>query len=116
MGDDRKRVAVVFYRTQSGSEPVREWLRTLSPDDSRSIGIDLKTVEYGWAVGMPVCRPLREGLWEVRSDLSGGSTARVLFCFKDGDMYLLHGFIKKTERTPPAEIELARRRQQEVMA
>ena len=82
VGDDGKRIAVVFYRTQSGAEPVREWLRTLSPDDRRVIGIDLKTVEYGWPVEMPVCRPLRNGLWEVRSDLPGGRIARVLFCLR----------------------------------
>lgn len=114
MVDDLKRVPVVFYRTQAGSEPVREWQRTLTPEDKRVIGNDIKTVEFGWPVGMPVCRPMANGLWEVRSSLSGGRSARVLFCTRDGEMYLLQGFMKKSQRTPQSELEVARRRQREV--
>lgn len=115
MVDDLKRVRAVFYRTSSGSEPVREWLLSLPPDDRRTIGIDIKTVEYGWPIGMPVCRPLVRGVWEVRSDLASSRIARVLFCLRASEMYLLHGFIKKTQRTPRSDPDFALRRRQEVM-
>jgi phage-related protein len=90
---------------------VREWLRSLSPiEDRKQIGIDIKTVEFGWPIGMPVCRPLGDGLYEVRSSLSQNQIARVLFYIDaKGRMVLLHGFIKKTQKTPPAELELARK-------
>jgi phage-related protein len=106
-----KRIAVIFFRTRAGGEPVREWLRSLSPiEDRKQIGIDIKTVEFGWPIGMPVCRPLGDGLYEVRSSLSQNQIARVLFYIDaKGRMVLLHGFIKKTQKTPPAELELARK-------
>jgi phage-related protein len=116
MDDPAKRVRVIFYRSVSGAEPVREWLVTLSPEDRLIIGTDLKTVEFGWPIGMPTCRPLGEGLWEVRSNLTGGRIARVLFCIDDGLMFLLSAFIKKTQKTPPGEINLARQRQKEVLS
>ena len=112
--DPAKRVGVVFYRTPSGSEPVREWLKSLAADDRMTIGADIKTIEYGWPIGMPVCRSLGKGIWEVRSDLKGGRIARVLFAFHESNMYLLNGFIKKTPKTPLEEIELALRRFREV--
>src|SRR5437764_15380649 len=87
-----KRVPVIFYRTEAGGEPVREWLKSLSPEDRRRIGEDIKTVEFGWPVGMPVCRPLGHGIYEVRTTLAQNRIARVLFyidrrrrtCFRDG--------------------------------
>ena len=109
MGDDQKRVPARFWRTKIGKEPVREWLRSLGKDDRKAIGTDIKTVEYGWPVGMPVCRPLRSGLFEVCTDLDN-RIARVLFCFDDGAMILLHGFIKKVQQTPPSDLKLARSR------
>jgi phage-related protein len=112
MTDDRKRVAVAFFRTNSGREPVRDWLKELDPDDRRIVGNDLQTLEYGWPIGMPLCRSLKshKGLWEVRSNLSSGRIARVLFCVTGGRMVLLHAFIKKAQKTPERELNVAVRR------
>lgn len=106
----------VFYRTAAGSEPVRDWLKGLSPADRRILGTGIATVEYGWPVGMPVCRPItsRRGLWEVRSSLPGGRIARVIFCMHAGHMVLLHGFVKKTQRTPDTDLDLAANRKKEI--
>ena len=97
-------IPVVFYRTSGGAEPVLEWLRSLPTNDRRAIGIDLATVQFGWPVGMPLCRPFGDGLWEVRSNLARGRIARILFCTSGGRMVLLHAFIKKTQRTPNADM------------
>ena len=102
-----KRVPAIFYRTEAGGEPLREWLKRLSPDDRKRIGEDIKTVEFGWPIGMPVCRPLRDGIYEVRTSLTQNRIARVLFYIdKKGRMVLLHGFIKKTRKTPAEDLEL----------
>jgi phage-related protein len=111
-----KRLPAAFYRTATGKEPVRDWLRTLPEEDRRLMGRDIATAEFGWPVGMPVCRPLGGGLWEVRSDLPGNRIARVIFCAADGRMVLLHGFIKKTQKTPQPDLDLARRRMKEIDA
>jgi phage-related protein len=86
-------------------------LRSLSPiEDRKQIGVDIKTVEFGWPIGMPVCRPLGDGLYEVRSSLTQNRIARVLFYIDErGRMVLLHGFVKKTRKTPPADLERARK-------
>jgi phage-related protein len=105
-----KRLKAVFYRTPSGAEPVRDWLRTLSQGDRRQIGEDIKTCEFGWPIGMPICRALGKGLWEVRTTLKD-RIARVLFVPDRDRMVLLHGFIKKSQATPQADLELARSRQ-----
>ena len=109
-----KKIYATFYRNAHGKEPVREWLKELARDDRRIIGNDIATVEYGWPVGMPTCRPLGDGLWEVRSKLTGGRIARVIFSLNAGRMMLLHGFIKKTQKTPPDVLALARKRQREI--
>ena len=101
-----KRVQAVFYRSESGSEPVRDWLKSLGRDDRFRIGTDIKTVEFGWPIGMPVCKPMKQGLFEVRTELKN-RIARILFCLADGRMVLLHGFIKKTRKTPQADLDLA---------
>src|ERR1700760_1259035 len=75
-----KKLPAAFYRTPSGTEPVRDWLQDLPRDDRHKLGFDIGTVEYGWPVGMPLCRSLGDGLWEIRSDLPGNRTARVIFC------------------------------------
>jgi phage-related protein len=106
-----KRVAVVFFRTEAGGEPVRQWLKALPYDEDRKrIGADIKTVEFGWPLGMPVCRPLGDGIYEVRTHLTQHRIARVLFYVdRKQQMILLHGFIKKTQKTPAEDLELARR-------
>ena len=114
MEDERKRVPAHFYQNENGTEPVRDWLQSLSKEDRRKIGEDVATVEYGWPVGMPTCSPMGAGLWEVRSDLDRNRIGRVLFCFSEGHMILLIGFIKKTRKTPKAELKIARARQREV--
>jgi len=105
-----KRIPAIFYRTEAGGEPVREWLKGLpSREDRRRIGYDIETVEFGWPVGMPACRPLGDGIYEVRTDLARNRVARVLFYIdKRGRMVLLNGFIKKSQRTPKGDLELAR--------
>ncbi|HEX8212953.1 MAG TPA: type II toxin-antitoxin system RelE/ParE family toxin [Longimicrobium sp.] len=114
MADDRKRVPARFWKSRTGVEPVRDWFQSLSREDRRTIGTDIAMVEFGWPVGMPTCRAMGGGLLEVRSDLEDKRTARVLFCFADGQMVLLHGFIKKSEKTPKEEPELARKRKREM--
>jgi phage-related protein len=106
-----KRIEAIFFRTSAGGEPVREWLKSLSPvEDRKQIGVDIKTVEFGWPIGMPVCRALGDGLYEVRSDLSGDRIARILFYVDDrGRMVLLHGFVKKTQKTSPSDLKFARK-------
>lgn len=93
---------------------MQQWLRALNPDDRKAVGADIATVEFGWPVGMPVCRPIGDGLLEVRSSISDGRTARVLFCILKDEMVLLHAFIKKTQRTPPHDRSLAIKRKKEI--
>lgn len=114
MGPALKKIAAAFYWTPGGAEPVRDWLKDLPPEDRRQIGQDIATVEYGWPVGMPVCRPLGQGLWKVRTSLAGNRIARVIFCIARKRMVLLHGFLKKTVKTPAADIALARKRMKEI--
>lgn len=114
MIDRTKKVQARFYETALGRKPVREWILSLAKNDRVIIGKDLQKVEFGWPIGMPSCRPLGGGLHEVRSDLTGGRIGRVVFCIINGEMVLLHGFVKKTQKMPAADIALARRRQKEV--
>jgi phage-related protein len=105
-----KRVPARFYRTANGREPVRDWLKGLSQEDRRILGEDIKDVEFAWPLGLPLVRSLGRELWEVRSSLTNGRIARVIFCLTGGEMVLLHGFIKKTQKTPPHDIDLALKR------
>ena len=114
MIDRVKKITVRFFESAVGRKPVREWLLELSAQDRRAIGYDIETVEFGWPIGMPVCRPLGAGLWEVRSSLSRNRIARVIFCMWEGEMILLHGFIKKTQKTPQQDIALAEKRRKEI--
>jgi phage-related protein len=106
-----KRIPALFFRTAAGGEPVRAWLKSLRPiEDCKRIGVGIQTVEFGWPIGMPTCRPLQDGLYEVRTNITNGRIARVLFYIDvQGRMVLLHGFIKKTQKTPDEDMELARR-------
>ena len=112
MASELKRIVVRFYRTDSGREPVREWLLELPPEDRKIIGGDLQTLEFGWPVGMPLCRSISgyKGLWEVRSNLTRGRIARVLFAVADGQLVALHGFVKKTQKTPERDLAVAAKR------
>ena len=104
-----KRVPAIFYRTEVGNEPVRDWLKAMDAVDRRRIGEDIKTVEFGWPIGMPVCRPMGAGLHEVRTELSGNRIARVFFYVdRLQRMVLLHGIVKKTRKTPESDLTLAR--------
>ena len=114
MDSELKRLPARFYRSDSGREPVREWLKSLDIEDRKAIGEDIKDVEFAWPIGMPLCRPMSRGLWEVRSSLTQGRVARVMFCEHEGKMVLLHAFIKKTQKTPAADLELAIRRRKAI--
>ncbi len=105
-----KRLPARFYRSDSGREPVRQWLKSLEAQDRRIIGEDIKDVEFSWPIGMPLVRSLGRELWEVRSSLPHGRIARVIFCVEKDCMVLLHGFIKKTQKTTKPEIDLALKR------
>jgi phage-related protein len=100
---------VTFFRLDSGREPVRLWLKGMSPADRRIIGEDIKTLQLGWPIGMPLARKVDAGLWELRSRTTTG-IARVFFTVPGNRIVLLHGFVKKTGRTPIRELALARRR------
>lgn len=113
-GKHLREIPVFFYRTATGAEPVRDWLRALPEDDRRTIGFDLATLQVGWPVGMPLCRSLGKGLWELRSSLPSRRIARILFFVHEERIGILHGFIKKTQRTPPDDIDLARERMKEM--
>jgi phage-related protein len=108
------KIELVFFQTVSGNEPVRDWLIGLSVINRRAVGLDLQRVQYRWPVGMPLVRPMGKGLFEVRTSLPDGTIARVLFCFHDGELFALHGFIKKAKATPAPDLEIARKRQKEV--
>jgi phage-related protein len=114
MAEDLKKLPAIFYRSLSGAEPVREWLKELDQADRRIVGHDIGKAEFGWPVGMPLCRSLGGGLWEVRSSLPHGRIARVIFCVSAGRMVLLHGFEKKTQKTPRSDLKLAGKRQKEI--
>jgi phage-related protein len=108
-----RKIPVVFYRTPAGTEVVRDWLRALEAEVRSIIGQDLMRAQYRWPVGMPLCRPMGDGLWEVRSDLPGNRIARVLFSVREGKLLVLHGFIKKSQKTPDQDLTLARKRKRE---
>jgi phage-related protein/predicted XRE-type DNA-binding protein len=109
MNADRPRkIPVLFYRTPAGVEVVRNWLRGLDEGDRDAIGQDLMRVQYRWPVGMPLFRSMGDGLWEIRSDLPSHRIARVLFNVQQGKILVLHGFIKKTQKTPDDDLALAR--------
>ena len=110
--NEQKHLPARFFESETGRTPVREWLLTLSSEDRKTVGDDIRTAEFGWPVGMPLGRSIkgRKGLWEIRSSLSDGRIARVFFCIHDGSMVLLHGFVKKTQKTPDRELMVATKR------
>jgi phage-related protein len=114
MAESLKPVQLRFWRSTSGREPVREWLKGLPQEDRLILGRDIAKVQFGWPIGMPICRALGGGLWEVRSSLGSRREARVLFGFYEGMLIVLHGFIKKTQKTAPEDLALARQRMKEL--
>ncbi len=112
-GKPPRKMPVVFYRTRGGAEVVRDWLRDLDEPDRHAVGLDLMRVQFRWPVGMPLCRAMGDGLWEVRTSLPSSQIARMLFCVVGSRIVVLHGFIKKTQKTPGDELALARRRKRE---
>lgn len=109
-----QKTPLVFYCTSAGAQPVLDWLKNLSAEDRKEIGRDLMRAQWRWPVGMPLCRPMGQGLWEVRSSLENNRIARVLFCVHGGELVALHGFIKKTQKTSPDDLDLAKKRMKEV--
>lgn len=103
------RLEAYFYRTGTGNEPVRIWLKTLTKEDRKSIGDDVAYMQYKWPIGKPQVDHLRGPVWEVRTSL-GNRIARTLFAVDNGCLILLHGFIKKTQKTAASDIDLAEKR------
>ena len=109
-----KKLAAAFYASGNGNEPVRSWLLGLDKADRRLVGQSIATAEYGWPIGMPLCRSLGNGLFEIRSAISSGRSARVVFAVVGERMVLLHGFVKKSRKTPKADLDVARNRYSEI--
>ena len=109
-------IPLVFWQSATNREPVREWLNELSRGDKQIIGRDIAKVQYGWPVGLPLCRPLSGGLWEVRATLPSNRQARIFFGFHDGMLVALHAIMKKAQKTPADDLALARQRFKELQS
>jgi phage-related protein len=116
MAESLKPIPLAFWKSASGREPVREWLKELPREDKRAVGRDMAKVQFGWPVGLPLCRPMSGGLWEVRTALPSRRQARVFFGFHDGMLIALHVIIKKGQKTPAEDLALARQRLKEVQS
>ena len=111
----QQKTPLVFFRNGgNGNEPVREWLKDLDVAGRQAVGRDLMRAQWRWPVGMPLCRAMGRGLWEIRTELPSKRIARVLLCLDEGVLVALHAFIKKTQKTPDDELALARKRQKEM--
>jgi len=102
-------IRVVFFRLDSGREPVRDWLKKLNRKSRKTIGEDIKTLQFQWPIGMPLTRKMDENLWELRSHIPSG-IARIFFTEYDEKIVLLHGFVKKSQKTPAKELAITKRR------
>lgn len=111
--DTSKKLEAMFYRTETGTEPVRDWLKELPKEDKKIIGEDIKTIQFGWPLGMPLVDSLSQGLWEVRSKLPSNRIARIIFFMDNNIMILVNGFIKKTQKTPKDQLDLAKKRKKQ---
>jgi phage-related protein len=109
-----KKIKVFFFKTPAGNEPVKDWLKALPSEDKKSIGEDIKVVEFSWPVGIPLVKKLDADLWEVRTHLPD-KISRVFFTVWNGFMVLLHGIIKKSQKTPKEDLELAKKRRNTVL-
>lgn len=110
----QERIPLVFFRSETGKEPVRDWLLELPKADRRVVGIGLKELEFGWPVGMPLCRAMGAGIFELRVSLASRRIVRVLVCANDDKLVALHGFIKKSQKTPAGDLDLARKRKRQL--
>ena len=109
-----QKIPLRFYRNTNGTEPVRDWLKEMAAADRAEIGRDLIRAQWRWPIGMPLCRPMGQGLYEIRTDLPNNRIARVLICLHDSGLVALHAFIKKTQKTPDADLAIARKRLKEL--
>ncbi len=114
VSNSEKQIPLVFFRTASGSEPVREWLLDLPKADRHIVGSGLKELEVGWPIGMPLCRAMGGGLFELRVSLPSRRIARVIVCVYEKELFALHAFIKKTQKTPETDLKLARKRKRQL--
>ena len=114
MPESPQKTVLVFFRTESGNEPVRAWLKALDVEERYAIGRDLMRAQWRWPVGMPLCRPMGDGLWEIRTDLPTGRTARVMLTHYRDRLVALHGFIKKARNTPKGDLTIAETRMKEL--
>jgi phage-related protein len=112
--NDERPLAVVFFQTDAGNEPVRNWLRALPKEDRKTIGEDILTAQFAWPVGKPLVDSFGGGLWEIRSSLKS-RIARTLFMIHNGEIVLLHGFIKKDRKTPKPDLDLAKKRMKQYL-
>lgn len=106
---NRPKLSVKFYANAQGREPVKEWLLDLDAKDRKTIGDEIRTVQFGWPIGMPLVRKLDKDLWEIRIDLAD-HIARVIFTIEDAHAVLLHGFIKKSQKIPAPDLATVKRR------
>ena len=111
----KKKLKVVFFKTEQNNEPVRDFLKSLSSKDKKSVGADIMAIEMLWPIGYPTVRKLDTDLWEVRSDISDKRICRVMFTVSEKRMVLLHAFIKKTQKTPKDDMELGKKRKSLVL-
>lgn len=111
-----KKLEMVFFKTEAGNEPVREWLLGLNKAAKKAIGEDVMTVQFGWPVGMPLVKNMKQGLWEIRVNLPDKRIARLLFFMEKHTLVLVHGFIKKTMKTPKEDLGLAVKRKKEYLS
>ena len=109
-----KKITVRFFKQNEGGEPVREWLQSLSIPDKKIVGHDIMVVEFSWPLGSPLVKYLASEIWEVRSQLTSSKIARVLFCIENNNMFLLHGFIKKTQKILKSDMDLAIKRKKQL--
>jgi phage-related protein len=104
-----------FFKLSTGKEPVRDWLKSQTKETKKVIGEDINAIERTWPIGFPLVRKLDNDLWEVRSSLEAG-IGRVFFTVWENSMVLLHGIIKKTQKTPKRDLDLAKKRRNAVLA
>ena len=110
-----KTLTVFFFKSPAGNEPVRDWLKLRTPEEKKAIGEDIKAVEFSWPVGYPQVTKLDKDLWEVRTYLPDG-ICRIFFTVWKKNMVLLHSIIKKTQKTPQQDLDLAKKRRNIVIA